>query len=97
MKKITREFKIGCFVLAVLLISFFVINFLRGKDIFNREMYVVSSYDNIEGLVPSDFGAPQGMWRDTDGFPRIFRADSFPQRSFSFPRETWRNLVTVWS
>ena len=54
MKKITREFKIGCFVLAVLLISFFVINFLRGKDIFNREMYVVSSYDNIEGLVQSD-------------------------------------------
>lgn len=49
-----REFKIGAFVLVVLLISFFVINFLRGKDIFNREMIVTSTYDNIEGLVPSD-------------------------------------------
>ncbi len=54
MKKFSREFKIGIFVLTVLLISFFVINFLRGKDIFNREMSVRSSYDNVAGLVPSD-------------------------------------------
>ena len=52
--KISREFKIGSFVLAVLVISFFIINFLRGKDIFNREMSVISSYDDIEGLVQSD-------------------------------------------
>lgn len=54
MKKLSREFKIGSFVLAVLVISFFIINFLRGKDIFNREMSVISSYDDIEGLVQSD-------------------------------------------
>ena len=52
--KLSREFKIGCFVLAVLVASFFVINFLRGKDIFNREMTVMSFYENIDGLVPSD-------------------------------------------
>lgn len=49
-----REFRIGIFVLAVLVISFFVINFLRGKDIFGKEMTIVSSYDNVEGLVQSD-------------------------------------------
>lgn len=52
--KPSREFKIGFFVLSVLLVSFFVINFLRGKDIFNREMSLVASYGNIDGLVPSD-------------------------------------------
>ena len=46
-----KEYKIGIFVLAVLLVSFFVINFLRGKDIFNREMTIVSSYNDVEGLV----------------------------------------------
>lgn len=49
-----KEYKIGIFVLAVLLVSFFVINFLRGKDIFNREMTIVSSYNDVEGLVQSD-------------------------------------------
>ena len=52
--KQSREFRIGAFVLIVLALSFFVINFLRGKDIFNKEMTLVSSYDTIEGLVPSD-------------------------------------------
>ena len=52
--KLNREFKIGCFVLTVLAVSFFVINFLRGKDIFNREISIAASYDNVEGLVPSD-------------------------------------------
>ena len=36
--KHTKEVKIGAFVLSVLVISFFVINYLRGKDILNREM-----------------------------------------------------------
>ena len=49
----TKEFKIGAFVVTVLVISFFLINYLRGKDIFNREIEVVSRYDNIEGLVAS--------------------------------------------
>ena len=31
--KITKEFKIGLFVVTVLIMSFFLINYLRGKDI----------------------------------------------------------------
>lgn len=49
----TKEFKIGAFAVTILIISFFLINYLRGKDIFNREIEVVSRYDNIEGLVAS--------------------------------------------
>lgn len=48
-----KELKIGIFVVAVIVASFFVLNYLRGEDIFNREYKVVSRYDNVEGLVPS--------------------------------------------
>lgn len=52
--KISKELKIGIFVITVLVASFFIINFLRGKDIFNREMEIASSYEDIYGLVISD-------------------------------------------
>lgn len=51
--KITKEFKIGLFVVTVLIMSFFLINYLRGKDIFNREIEVLSRYADVEGLVSS--------------------------------------------
>ena len=51
--KYSKEFKIGVFVVVVLTASFFVINYLRGKDILNREIEIVAEYDNVEGLVES--------------------------------------------
>lgn len=51
--KITKELKIGTFVVVVLTVSFFVINYLRGEDIFNREIELTSRYDNVEGLAAS--------------------------------------------
>ncbi len=51
--KISKEFKIGLFVVAVLTVSFFLINYLRGKDIFNNEIEIKSRFENVEGLVPS--------------------------------------------
>ena len=48
-----RELKIGIFAVTVLTVSFFVLNYLRGEDIFNREAEYVSSYSNVEGLVAS--------------------------------------------
>ncbi|MGM9786582.1 MAG: MlaD family protein [Candidatus Cryptobacteroides sp.] len=53
MMKYSKELKIGIFVIAILVISFFVINYLRGKDIFNREVEYISMYDDLEGLVVS--------------------------------------------
>ena len=48
-----KELKIGIFIVAVIVASFFVLNYLRGEDLFNREYEVVSRYDNVEGLVAS--------------------------------------------
>lgn len=48
-----KELKIGIFVVTVLVAAFFVINFLRGEDILNREVEVYSAYGNVEGLVAS--------------------------------------------
>lgn len=51
--KISKEFKIGLFVVAVLTASFFLINYLRGKDLFNKEIEISSRYEQVEGLVAS--------------------------------------------
>ena len=51
--KYSKEFKIGFFVVAVLVVSFFLINYLRGEDIFNNEIEVASRYSDVQGLVPS--------------------------------------------
>ena len=51
--KHNKELKIGIFVVSVLVASFFLINYLRGEDIFNKEIELVSRYENVEGLVAS--------------------------------------------
>lgn len=51
--KLSKEFKIGAFVIAILVASFILINYLRGEDIFNREIEITARYDNVEGLVAS--------------------------------------------
>ena len=48
-----KEFKLGLFAVITMVASFFLINYLRGEDIFNREMELVSRYENVEGLVAS--------------------------------------------
>ena len=51
--KVSKELKIGIFVVVVLVAAFFIINFLRGEDIFNRSVDLRARYDNVEGLVAS--------------------------------------------
>lgn len=48
-----KELKIGILALAVLAATFLVINFLRGKDLLNREYELVSFFDDVQGLMPS--------------------------------------------
>lgn len=48
-----KELKIGVFAVAVITASFFVLNYLRGEDIFNRESEYVAVYPDLEGLVAS--------------------------------------------
>jgi phospholipid/cholesterol/gamma-HCH transport system substrate-binding protein len=51
--KYSKEIKIGVFVVVVLTVSFFLINYLRGEDIMNRVIEVESRYETVEGLVAS--------------------------------------------
>ncbi len=51
--KHAKELKIGIFVIVILVASFFLINYLRGEDIFNNEYQVKGKYENVEGLVAS--------------------------------------------
>lgn len=48
-----KEFKIGIFAVIVIVASFFVLNYLKGEDIFNKEAEYVAVYENTEGLVVS--------------------------------------------
>lgn len=50
---VKKELKIGIFVIVVLTVSFFLINYLRGEDIFDRSIEVKGNYDNLHGLVSS--------------------------------------------
>ena len=49
----TKELKIGAFVVTVLVASFFLINYLRGEDILNREIELNSRFETVDGLVAS--------------------------------------------
>lgn len=48
-----KELKIGILAIVVMVVSFFVINFLRGKDVFNKENVYIGRYPDVEGLVAS--------------------------------------------
>ena len=49
----SKEIKIGIFAVSILVVSFFLINYLRGEDIFNTEIELSSRFGTVEGLVPS--------------------------------------------
>ncbi len=49
----SKELKIGLFAVLTLVMSFFLINYLRGQDVFNKEMELCTRYENVEGLVAS--------------------------------------------
>ena len=49
----SKELKIGVFAVTILIVSYLLINYLRGEDIFNNEIELSSRYENVEGLLPS--------------------------------------------
>lgn len=50
---ISKEFKIGLFVLIIITLTLVVLNILRGVDILGREKIVVGRFDNVESLESS--------------------------------------------
>lgn len=49
-----RETKIGIFAALVLLSTFLIINYLRGADVFDKEITLISHYPSTEGLEASN-------------------------------------------
>ncbi len=52
-KKISREFKIGVFSLAVIVALYFIIQFLKGNDFFQGTNTFYAQYATVEGLTPT--------------------------------------------
>ena len=82
--KLSKEFKIGIFVIVVLFLSFFVINFLRGKDILNKEIELCAEFENVEGLLPA---APVNI--------RGFKAGSVTQVEYDRESDLFNVICSV--
>ncbi len=52
--KIPREVKIGALTVATILLFIWGLNFLKGKDIFTRQITFYATYDDVTGLIESN-------------------------------------------
>jgi phospholipid/cholesterol/gamma-HCH transport system substrate-binding protein len=52
--KITKEFKIGLFSVVVIFLFIWGLNYLKGRDLFSRQIVFYAIYDNVAGLVESN-------------------------------------------
>lgn len=99
--KYSKEFKIGVFVLVVLTASFFVINYLRGKDIFNKEIEIVSEYPDVAGLVESApvfiKGFKAGKVSDVAYEPEteLFKVTCSVKKEFRIPADSKMTIYAV--
>ncbi len=99
--KLSKEFKIGLFVVAVLTVSFFLINYLRGKDIFGNEIELTSRFENVEGLVPSApvyiKGYKAGKVIDViyDAEAGDFRVICSIKKEFTIPSDSYMTIYSV--
>ena len=99
--KMSKELKIGSFAVMVFVLSFFVINFLRGEDIFNREIELTASYDNVEGLVPSapvyikGYKAGKVVEVEYDKEQQIFDVVCSIKKEFMIPADSRMTIYSV--
>jgi phospholipid/cholesterol/gamma-HCH transport system substrate-binding protein len=99
--KYSKEFKIGVFVVVVLTASFFVINYLRGKDIFNKEMEIVSEYPDVAGLVESapvfikGFKAGKVSEVAYDSETELFKVTCSVKKEFRIPADSKMTIYAV--
>lgn len=96
-----REFRIGVFAVIVLVVTFFVVNYLRGGDIFNRECEYVAYYPSADGLVASapvyvlGYKAGTVSSVDYDSEARRFVVKCSVSRQFSIPEDSRMTIYGV--
>lgn len=101
MKIMNKELKIGTFAVAVLVASFFLINYLRGEDIFNREIEVYAEFADLQGLVESApvyiKGYKAGKVSDIayDSEAGIFNVCCSVIKEFSIPQDSRMTIYSV--
>ncbi len=99
--KVNKEFKIGFFAVTVLIVSFFLINYLRGEDIFNREIELTSTFENVEGLVPSapvfikGFKAGKVSEVTYDSEAENFKVVCSVKKEFRIPSDSYMTIYSV--
>lgn len=52
--KISREFKVGLFMVLALTLLYFGFNFLKGQDFFSSSNHYFAFYENVDGLTESN-------------------------------------------
>jgi phospholipid/cholesterol/gamma-HCH transport system substrate-binding protein len=98
--KITRELKIGLFTVMTVFLIIWGINYLKGKDIFSRQMYFYAVYDDVTGLIESNpvsingvkIGQINSIRFMPDGSGRIL-VESIISRSIQIPRNSISQLT----
>lgn len=99
--KYNKELKIGLFVTVVLIVSFFLINYLRGEDIFNTEIEVSSRYGDVQGLVPSapvyikGFKAGKVSEVNYDSRTEDFEVICSVKKDFRIPKDSKMTIYSV--
>lgn len=94
MKRITKEWRIGAMVVFTIVAAYFVINFLRGKDVFNKENDYIIYYENVAGLKASSAvsvsGFKAGTVKSVEYCPgqRNFKVVCSVSKDFVFPEDS---------
>ena len=94
MKRITKEWRIGAMVVFTIVAAYFVINFLRGKDVFNKENDYIIYYENVAGLKASSAvsvsGFKAGTVKSVEYCPRQrnFKVVCSVSKDFVFPEDS---------
>ena len=96
-----KELKIGIFAVVVMVASFFVLNYLRGEDIFNRENEYTARYEHLDGLVSSapvyikgyKAGKVSQVWYDSKA--GLFNVVCSVSKQFEVPVDSKMTIYSV--
>lgn len=100
--KLTRETKIGMFSLTILVVMFWGINFLKGKNIFSPNHVYYAIFKSVDGLKNTDAvlinGFKVGLVKNIE-FHDLksgrFRVILLVNKKYSLPRNTTAKLVST--
>lgn len=96
-----KELKIGIFAVSILVVSFFLINYLRGEDIFDNEIEVCTRFDDVKGLVASapvyikGYKAGKVTEVKYDGATELFDVVCSVSREFNIPSDSKMTIYSV--